>query len=553
MEKRENTIEISSFTVEKALYGLIPFLALALRLFGLERWPMGEREAAQALAAWHLCRGVAAGPMSHSPLLLSADFILFSLFGTNDFVARLPLALMGTALALLPYFLRRRLGKVGAMAASTILAISPSTVYFSRHLGSEMAVTAFALASVCCLFGYLDKRKSTYLHLGVASLALALSAGPEAYTFLLALAACVFLLSFFKGRTDWKEIKWHSLAVTFVVSLILGSTCFLLNPSGLGAAADLLPAWLSAFKPQIGSWYHHLQLLLIYEPLVLVFGLAGVVYQLRHRNTLGSFLACWAGAAFLLSARTGDGGDFLLVLVPLALLAGALIERLLERAGRKEGFFLAVAAPLLVFAFLELAGYSLTRESAYLLWTTVGFLLPVTLAVLYRVWFGLGAALGSIGLLLLFVFGVLTLGTSLNLNYRRACDPREIMAAHPTSRCVFDLLGTLERASSQQEGDPRLIPITVHKGVGPALAWHLRDFLNARFVDELPSDIATPAVIAPEGIPVAGDYVGQDFVLRSSWNPRGLSWPERIHWLLYRQAATPVQTERVVLWMKQAP
>ncbi|MEA3459685.1 MAG: glycosyltransferase family 39 protein, partial [Chloroflexota bacterium] len=509
-------------------------------------WPMGEGEAAQALAAWHLCQG-AASP-THSPLLLSADFILFSLFGANDFVARLPLALLGTILALLPYLLRRRLGRIGALAASAILALSPSALYFSRHLGSEMAVATCALASVCWLFGYLDERKSAYLHLGVASLALALSAGSEAYTFLVVLAVCAFFSPFSKR---WKEVRWHSLAVTFIACFVLASTCFLLNPSGLGSAADLVPTWLGSFKLQVGSWYHNLLLLLIYEPLVLTFGLTEAIQRLRHREDFGTFLAYWAGGAFLLSNRSESEGDFLLVLVPLALLTGSFLERLLTRVKRKEGFFLAAAVPLLVSAFLELAGYSLVGQSVYLIWAAAAFLLVVALAALYRIWFGLRPALVGVGLALLLVLGTLTLGVSLNLNYRRACDPREAMASHPTSLCIFDLLATLERASSQRVGDRHLIGITVHRGTGPVLAWYLRDFPNTRFVDELPSDVATPVVIAPEGVPVAGDYVGQDFVPRASWTPQGLTWPGRMRWLLYRQAATPVQTDKVVLWMKK--
>jgi len=65
-----------------------------------------------------------------------------------------------------------------------------------------------------------------------------------------------------------------------------------------------------------------------------------------------------------------------------------------------------------------------------------------------------------------------------------------------------------------------------------------------------------PAVIAPaeEKAPsLGGQYVGQDFVLRLRWRPQGLSGPDRVRWLLYRQAPTPVQADRVVLWIKQAP
>ena len=546
MERAKDAIAFPSFTVEKALYGLIASLALALRLLWLGRWPMGEREASQALAAWQLSQGMTPSSTDYSPLLLSLDSIFFSLFGANDFVARLPLALMGTILALLPYLLRYRLGRRGALVASAILAFSPATLYFSRRLGSEIAVATFALASVCCLFGYLDEGRPTYLHVGVASLALAMSAGPEAYSFPLVLIACSLLI---KHQMDQRRVRWPNLAATFAACFALSSTCLLLNPSGLGSAAELLHTWLEGFKLHLGPWHHRLQLLLVYEPLALVFGLVGVAYRSSQRDALGNFLACWVGGALLLLGR-GDG-ELLLALVPLALLAGSAIERLFGAAGGKEGLCLAVAILPLAFASLELAGYSLTGRLNYLASMAIAVGLTAASIVPLRIWFGLGPALRGMGLALLLILSTTTFGTSLNLNYHRACDPHELIAAHPTSPSIFDLLETLERASRHQGGDPHLLAITVHKGVGPVLAWYLRDFPRARFVDQLPSEVSTPAVIAPEDIPVSGDYVGQDFLLRSSWNPGNLTWPERARWLLYRQAKTPVQTERVVLWMRR--
>ena len=43
----------------------------------------------------------------------------------------------------------------------------------------------------------------------------------------------------------------------------------------------------------------------------------------------------------------------------------------------------------------------------------------------------------------------------------------------------------------------------------------------------------------------------KDFALTSSWEPRGLSGSNLMRWLFYRQAPTPVQTDHLVLWVKQ--
>ena len=96
--------------------------------------------------------------------------------------------------------------------------------------------------------------------------------------------------------------------------------------------------------------------------------------------------------------------------------------------------------------------------------------------------------------------------------------------------------------------------MTVHQGAGPAVAWYLRDFDDVEFVAQLSPSIDTPVVIAPadEQEPTLGaQYSGQDFVLASSWKPQGLSGPNLMRWLFYRQAPTPVQSDNLVLWVKQ--
>ena len=148
---------------------------------------------------------------------------------------------------------------------------------------------------------------------------------------------------------------------------------------------------------------------------------------------------------------------------------------------------------------------------------------------------------------------LLTVSISCYLNYRRGSDPHEIMLGSSTSRELFDLVETVEMVSSRQ-GDPKAVAMTVHQGAGPALAWYLRDFDDVEFVAQLSSSIETPVVIAPaeEQEPTLGaQYSGQDFELASSWELQGLSGPGLMEWLFYRQAPTLVQTDSLVLWVKQ--
>jgi predicted membrane-bound mannosyltransferase len=138
---RPSTVSLSWLTMEVALYILIGMMAAGLRFYALGAQPLQENEATQALAGprflgfgnWEL------GIDMYSPLLFLGNLFCFALLGASEAMARLVPALSGTLLAILPYFLRRRLGRSGALAASVLLALSPSTLFFSRIWGDRLS------------------------------------------------------------------------------------------------------------------------------------------------------------------------------------------------------------------------------------------------------------------------------------------------------------------------------------------------------------------------------------------------------------------------------
>jgi uncharacterized protein (TIGR03663 family) len=584
-ERTKPIVKPWPLTVEVALYVIIALMAVGLRLYNLDGRPMQAGEAAQALAAWRATQGLLQGSaLGHSsPLLFTTDMFLFTLFGANDFLARLVPALSGALLVIWPYFLRQRLGRMGALVASFLLALSPSTLFFSRYLGGEIIVATCAVAMTWGLFSYLDQRQPKHLYLAAAALGLALSAGAGAYTFILIVvtfALALALINRFAGSSEsWQRISdaWRAVrgekgllkncGIWFVLIFVLVCTGLLLRLSGLQDGIDLFSGWLAAFQPQVGGqpWYYHLQLLLVYEPLILVFGLAAVVYLLllgrQRRDLFSLFLAYWSAMAFLIYLVAGGRGpgDVLLIVLPLALLAGVFIGRLLDELVAKvswlpEGLFAVMACAIVVHLGLQLGGYASRASRNYLLLALAAGFVLIGLLVLCWISFGREPTLRAGGLVLLLTLTLLTVSTSCYLNYRRDSDPREIMVASPTSRAVFDLVETVETVSSRKSGDRRTIAVTVHQGAGPALGWYLRDFDKVKFVDRLIPSVDTPVVIAPaeEQEPTLGaNYSGQDFVLTSSWKPQGLSGSDLLEWLFYRQARTPLQTDNVILWVKQ--
>jgi uncharacterized protein (TIGR03663 family) len=594
-ERTKPIVKPWPLTVEVALYVIIALMAVGLRLYNLDGRPMQVGEAAQALAAWRAAQGLPQGLAlgQHSPLLFTTNRFLFALFGANDFLARLVPALSGALLVIWPYFLRQRLGRMGALVASFLLALSPSTLFFSRYVGGEIIVATCAVAMTWGLFSYLDQRQPKHLYLAAAALGLALSAGAGTYTFVLVVVTFVLVLSLANRLTGpseyWQRISaaWQAArgqnglwqaglrqagllrdcAALLGLIFVLVCTGLLLRLSGLQDGIDLFSGWLAAFQPQVGGqpWYYHLQLLLVYESLILVFGLAAVVYLLllgrQRRDLFTLFLTYWSAMALLVYLVAGGRGpgDVLLIVLPLALLAGVFIGRLLDELVAKvswlpEGLFAVMACAIVVHLGLQLGGYASRASRNYLFLALAGGFVLIGLLVLCWISFGREPTLRAGGLVLLLTLTLLTVSTSCYLNYRRDSDPREIMVASPTSRAVFDLVETVETVSSRKSGDRRTIAVTVHQGAGPALGWYLRDFDKVKFVDRLIPSVDTPVVIAPaeEQEPTLGaNYSGQDFVLTSSWKPQGLSGSDLLEWLFYRQARTPLQTDNVILWVKQ--
>lgn len=575
-----STLPLPWLTAEVALYILLGATAAGLRFYALGAQPLQESEAAQALAAWQFL-GLGSWDLrleGYSPLLFLGNVFTFALLGASDALARLVPALAGTALAVLPYFLRHRLGRTGALFASLLLTLSPSTLFFSRYLGGEIVVAACVLVMLVGFFGYLDSWQPKYAYLIPGALALSLSAAPLIYTFVLIFGTFLLLLGLVDrlARVDmgWSAVRvaWQTArrdllknsALVLVVVLVLVGTAFLLNFAGLPAALDFLPTWLAQLGPRSGSqpWYYYFRLLVLYEPLILVFGLMGLVYYyFRPRDLLTTFFLYWTVAAAVIYALAGQKapGNILLLVLPLALLAGLVLGRFWEQSAQTgnwwaEGLFVAFFMAAVVYLAIQLAGYASSGQAAHLFYMALAPLLLSVLTALCWTWLGVEPTLRCGKITLFLVLALLTVSLSLGLNYHRAADPREPMVVEATSPGVRDLVTTLERISSHQDGDPHTIAVTVEEATGPVLAWHLRDFRNTRFVEKLSPAIETPVVItqAEEEEPtLGGSYMGQDFAVQATWNPQGLTRTERLRWLLYREAPTPVRSRNVVLWVKQ--
>ena len=571
---KQDTDSLPWLTIETALYGLLALLALLSRFYALDARPLTSPEAAQALHAWQSVSGPGGDALAASPLLFAGQSLAFALLGAGDAVARLLPALAGAALVLLPYLLRHRLGRIGALAASALLLVSPTALLASRTGSGDVLLLAAGLTALTGLIGWMDFRRPAYLYLTAVSAALALTAAPGACTLIVALAVAIALLRILGAegwlglQAAWQERRnlsgeFRLALVLFIGVLALVPTTLLLHPEGVQAVAELFPAWINGFAPWAGEQHlsYPLAVLILYEPLLLLFGLAGAIRAFRERDLLGRLLAVWAGVALLIALLAGGRGpgDVLLIVGPLAVLAGGVIGRVVEEIaeqGRweREGLIVGLLLAIGVFFYIELASYAYRRETNFGWLALLSLALSIGIFALYALWYGWKEAWRGGAATVLLLLSLSTVSAAANLAYRHAHDPRELLVIEGTSPNARDLPAVLEQASMQRLGAVEIIPITVDESAGPVVRWYLRDFKYQTWLPAAPGpETATEAVITPwkPYLPDLGAaYFGQDFAVRTTWQPRNFAWADWADWLLFRDSSEQPQQERVVLWLR---
>jgi len=80
--------------------------------------------------------------------------------------------LFGVILILLPWTLRRWLGRVGALVVSCMFLISPMMLYYARYIRNEVWVTVWVMLALWAMFAYLRDPKAKWLYLFVAAFVL---------------------------------------------------------------------------------------------------------------------------------------------------------------------------------------------------------------------------------------------------------------------------------------------------------------------------------------------------------------------------------------------
>jgi predicted membrane-bound mannosyltransferase/DNA-binding beta-propeller fold protein YncE len=212
-------------TWEHAIYLTIAVVCLVSRLSMLGYRVQTHDESLHTQYSWYIYSGRSYihNPMMHGPFLFHATALSYALFGDSDFTARLPVALIGTALVLFPYVLRRYLGRKGALIASFLFLISPSIMYYSRYIRMDVPTILWAMIIVWAVFHYLEEGKDWHLYVlaGALSLMYATKEVAPIYTIFFA----IFLVGLFLVRAlrrPWQHPEFERWFVGALLAIAAG-------------------------------------------------------------------------------------------------------------------------------------------------------------------------------------------------------------------------------------------------------------------------------------------------------------------------------------------
>ncbi|MEZ5419237.1 MAG: TIGR03663 family protein [Vicinamibacterales bacterium] len=159
---------------ERLVWPCIRAAAACSRLWDLGARVMSHDESLHAFFSFRL---LAEGtyrhePVYHGPLLYHVNAFVYALLGASDATARLAPALAGILLVASMWLVRDLMGRRAAVAAAVLVTISPTLLFYSRHLRNDIYIACVTLLWAYAAFRYLDRPQARWRYLVAASMAL---------------------------------------------------------------------------------------------------------------------------------------------------------------------------------------------------------------------------------------------------------------------------------------------------------------------------------------------------------------------------------------------
>ena len=563
---------LSQLTVADGVMGLVLVLTAVHHLINLGTLPLSPQEAKAALAVWQWWQPEGLTTAVSSPAYFSLTSLLTPILGFSDGVMRLVPALFGIGLVALPWFLRQRLGRLGAFVMSLFLAVSPLQSVLARTAGGDtIALFALLLTAVAWL-RYQDSAHTRWFNTLLVALGLGAASTPLFYGGLLTLFLALWVQQIVgpqlltENPVRWPEQNERRQALIVVFGSFLAlSTLFLWHLGGLGAAAQILGDWFIQFRIQtdVANLLNPILLLGRYELLLFVLSTVLIAWAIWHNEATAVFAAFWFTTLFILIlVQHGNNHNAVLLTLPGYFLVGLLTNTLWQDRQVMVSFALTGALTLLgALIWVNGARYgrvvtSTPDQLSYFWIALLALVLALTSLYLaiqnWETTIAWQATLTS--LLILFFF--YQWGTGWWLGQTAANDPRERWVALPATdddiAVMIDLLQQISRQTVNSEFDLALFS-TVDT---PILRWYLRDYKQAQFGSTIPTNAAFEAIINPAEqteLALSSDYMGADFGLTrvsTETRPGNSAVIDTLRWWLFHESSTIINQQQVILWVR---
>lgn len=535
--------------------------AAGLRLAGLGHAPFTVAEATRGLDAALVAGGDA--PEGWTGDLAGAmTSYLFRIFGESEAVARLLPALAGVALVAALWTARPHLGRTAALIAALFVAVSPLFIVISRSAVPFSTGSLLAMIMAASLFAYLREPRPGPLFAFVAAAALAPLTDAVAVSAGLAVLAYLALEAGIFGNRDagraWaafrsSPLQWGSSFLVATAAVELGLTHFgtSLDKTGLPGLrqwAEMFDARRDDRAPE-----YYVALLTAYDWPILAAGTAGFA-TLAVRMVRGGagvvtpfqrWLLVWTVAAALTLALTTrrESGQLVMLLLPLALLAGSLLQDLLVAVDwnvlRRWWPLAAAALALSTYAALIMtmwsSGQAAPAERAVMVIAAGGAVFLVAMPFAH-----LGRSAAAIPLTAAGVLAAVFLAHS-SLAVASGGDAEFAADARLTERAGA-FRDTVDRLAAERGGIAVL-----DSDLRDVLGWTLRD---SPVVFGGPVDEATTVIARSSEGPQGFAPIGDVWLVAEGWYPEALLRPRNMwRWLAYRQPYYGMETVEVRIYV----
>lgn len=407
----------------------------------------------------------------------------------------------------------------------------------------------------------------------------------------------------------------RTLVIPFAV-VVVTATFLMFNPAGLRTVSQLIEASIAGISQSSSAHGIRLGFaaLILQEPLLIVFACGGAWLLWRHGEVtyIDRFAAAWAGLGTLglLLYPGARASDALWVVVPLTLLASYGISQLMVNRRvvvlwsrnddliEGDGNMLfttqfwwakwAISAAVLLCIFISSVQFmQVARLMAHLppgasfgevvallgeasqLRLLQGFGLLIISAIIFFVVFllvanywGIGTSLQGAGIGFFWLLALSGIGGAWQTVVSNAASPDGLWRESAVAPDAYLLRETLfELAQRETAGFPLMDLTIVTDGQGIVtdngiISWLLRDFPNARFESFVAAAAGARIVLMRDdgqmASELAGDYVGQRFVLRRRASLAELDiWDFPAWWSQRRLDPAYLKEDAAILWLRQ--